>query len=198
MHFCHRSLIKNRRWALGLGHWALLAVLAASAASGCAKASAQTVPDGPPLATPPPPSRVFAPLEEEPLVSSPVAEAPAAPAPRVPPPIPARRASAPEPEKPAAPAPAPAPVAEVPRELRAASVPADPESEKRITQLVQNALRDLKSVDYGKLTRGGKEQYDQAKGFAEEAEKALRERNFVYAQTAADKAANLASELSGR
>jgi hypothetical protein len=195
--FRHRSSIVTRRWALGIGLWALLA---ASAASGCAKARAQTVPDGPPLAMPPPPSRVFAPLEEEPLVSSPVPpETTTTTAPGVatakPP---TRKPSPPEPEKPAAPAPTPAPAAEVPRELRAASLPADPESERRITQLVQNALRDLKGVDYGKLTRGGKEQYDQAKGFAEEAEKALRERNFVYAQTAADKAANLASELSGR
>ena len=43
------------------------------------------------------------------------------------------------------------------------------------------------------LTRGGREQYDSAKGFTEEAEKALKERNFVYAQTAADKAAKLAA-----
>lgn len=188
-----RALI--RRWALGVGHCALTAALAA----GCAKARAQTVPDGPPLAMPQPPSRVFSPLEEEPLVSSPVAEAPAVLPPRVPPTTPpARRQTPPEPEKPAAPTPAPAPAAEVPRELRAASLPADPESERRITELLRNAARDLKVVDYGKLTRGGKEQYDQAKGFAEEAEKALRERNFVYAQTAADKAAKLASELSGR
>jgi hypothetical protein len=196
MKFCHRSLIKNRRWALGVGCWALLAALAAS---GCAKARAQTVPDGPPLATPPPPSRVFAPLEEEPLISTPVEEATAAPAPRVPATTPpARRPSPPEPEKPAAPAPAPAPAAEVPRVLSAASSPADAESTQRITELLRNAARDLKGVDYGKLTRGGKEQYDQAKLFAEEAEKALRERNFVYAQTVADKAANLARELSGR
>ena len=87
---------------------------------------------------------------------------------------------------------------EAPRELRAASLPGDPESERRIAGLLQNATRDLKGVDYGKLTRGGKEQYDQAKGFVEEAEKALKERNFVYAQTAADKAAKLANELSGR
>jgi hypothetical protein len=148
---------------------------------------------------PQPPSRVFSPLEDEPLVSSPtgVAEASPAPAPRVATPPPTRKPTPPEPEKPAAPAPAPA-AAEQPRELRAASLPADPEAERRITQLVQNAYRDLKGVDYGKLTRGGKEQYDLAKGFAEQAEKALRERDFVYAQAAADRSAKLASELSGR
>jgi hypothetical protein len=147
---------------------------------------------------PQPPSRVFAPLEEEPLVSSPVAEAPAAPAPRVPPPVPTRRPTQPEPEKPAAPAPAPVPATEVPRVLSAASSPADEVSERRILDLLRTANRDLKSVDYGKLTRGGKESYDFAKGYVEEAEKALRERNYVFAQTAADKAAKLAFELSGR
>jgi hypothetical protein len=187
----HRSLIM-RRWALTLGQCALLAAVA----SGCAKARAQTVPDGPPLAMPPPPSRVFSPLEEEPLVSSPVAEASPAPAPRTATTAPpTRKPAPPEPEKPAAPAPPPVPSAEQPRQLSAASLPSDPESEKRIIALLNNAARDLKNVDYGKLTRGGKEQYDQAKGFAEEAEKALKERNFVYAQTAADKAAKLASEL---
>jgi hypothetical protein len=157
------------------------------------------VPDGPPLATPQPPSRVFAPLEDEPLVSSPVAEAPVASAPGVPAPRPpVRRPTPAETEKPAPPPPAPAPAVEAPRELRAASTPGDRESEQRINGLLQNANRDLKGVDYGKLTRGGKESYDQAKGFIEEAEKALKERNFVYAQTAADRASKLASELAGR
>ena len=190
----HRSSIVNRRWAMSLAMCALSAALA----GGCAKARAETVPDGPPLATPQPPSRVFAPIEEEPLVSSPVAEAPAAPAPRVPPATqPARRTPLPEPEKPT---PAPAPVAsvEAPRVLSAVSAPLDPEAEKRINELLRNAKGDLSRVDYRGLTRGGREQYDSAKGFTEEAEKALKERNFIYAQTAADKAAKLAAELLGR
>ena len=172
-----------------------------AAGTGCAKARAQTVPDGPPLAMPQPPSRVFAPIEEEPLVSSPVApDAPATPAPRVTATRPPARRAAPEPEKadPAPPPPAPAPVVEAPRELRAASSPADPEAERRISDLLQRAARDLNRVDYRRLTAGGKEQYDQAKSFSEEAEKALKERNFVYAQTAAEKSAKLATELLGR
>lgn len=190
----HRSSIVNRRLALGVAMCALSAALA----GGCAKARAETVPDGPPLATPQPPSRVFAPLEEEPLVSSPVAEAPVAPPARVPPATqPARRTPPPEPEKPT-PAPAPAASAEAPRVLSAVSAPPDPEAEKRINELLRNAKGDLSRVDYRGLTRGGREQYDSAKGFTEEAEKALKERNFVYAQTAADKAAKLAAELLGR
>ena len=190
----HRSSIVNRRWALSLAMCALSAALA----GGCAKARAETVPDGPPLATPQPPSRVFAPIEEEPLVSSPVAEAPVAPPPRVPPTTqPARRTPPPEPEKPN-PAPAPAASVEAPRVLSAVSAPLDPEAEKRINELLRNAKGDLSRVDYRGLTRGGREQYDSAKGFTEEAEKALKERNFIYAQTAADKAAKLAAELLGR
>lgn len=190
----HRSSIVNRRWALGVAMCALSAALA----GGCAKARAETVPDGPPLATPQPPSRVFAPLEEEPLVSSPVAEAPVAPPARVPPATqPARRTPPPEPEKPT-PAPAPAASVDPPRVLSAVSAPLDPEAEKRINELLRNAKGDLSRVDYRGLTRGGREQYDSAKGFTEEAEKALKERNFVYAQTAADKAAKLAAELLGR
>lgn len=192
--FCYRASIMNRRWAVGLGLWAWLA---ASAAGGCAKMRAETVPDGPPLATPQPPSRVFAPVEEEPLVSSPVENAPVATAPRVPaPPPPARRTPPPEPEKPVAAAPQPS--VDVPRVLSAASAPGDPEAERRITEMLRNATRDLNRVDYRGLTRGGRESYDQAKGFIEEAEKALKERNFVYAQTTADKAGKLATELLGR
>ena len=189
----HRSSIVNRRWVLGLGICALSAALA----GGCAKARAETVPDGPPLATPQPPSRVFAPIEEEPLVSSPVADTAPATAPRVPPPTPpVRRTPAPEPEKPAAAAPQPAD--ERPRVLSAVSTPADREAEQRITEMLRTALRDLNRVDYRGLTRGGREQYDQAKGFTEEADKALKERNFIYAQTIADKAVKIASELLGR
>jgi len=190
----HRSSIVNRRWALSLAMCALTAALA----GGCAKARAETVPDGPPLATPQPPSRVFAPIEEEPLVSSPVAEAPVATAPRVPPTTqPRPRTPTPEPEKPT-PAPAPAASVEAPRVLSAVSAPLDPEAEKRINELLRSAKGDLSRVDYRGLTRGGREQYDSAKGFTEEAEKALKERNFIYAQTAADKAAKLAAELLGR
>jgi hypothetical protein len=189
----HRSSIVNRRWVVAMALCAMSTVVA----TGCAKARAETVPDGPPLAMPQPPSRVFSPLEEEPLVSSPVAEAPVvAPSPVPPPAPPVRRTPAPEPEKPVAAAPPPS--QEAPRELRAASLPADPEAERRITEVLRVASRDLNRVDYRGLSRGGRDSYYQAKGFIDEAEKALTARNFVYAQTAADKAAKLANELVGR
>ena len=60
------------------------------------------------------------------------------------------------------------------------------------------ATRDLKSVDYGRLSTEGKAQYDQSKSFAQQAEQAVKEKNFVYAMTLADKAATLAAALAGR
>jgi hypothetical protein len=48
------------------------------------------------------------------------------------------------------------------------------------------------------LSVAGREQYDQAKSFGEQADEALTQRNYVFAETLADKAAKLASELSGR
>jgi hypothetical protein len=53
-------------------------------------------------------------------------------------------------------------------------------------------------VDYGKLNADARAQYDQAKRFMEQAQQALRDRNFVFAATLADKAATLAAELVSR
>ncbi len=64
--------------------------------------------------------------------------------------------------------------------------------------VMARASRDLGRVDYGRLSREGKAQYDQSKRFSEQAEQALKEKNFVYAMTLADKAAMLAAELAAR
>jgi len=50
----------------------------------------------------------------------------------------------------------------------------------------------------GRLTAAGREQYDQAKSFGEQADEAIGQRNYVFAETLADKAAKLATELLGR
>lgn len=186
-----------------LGSWVaiLLGVgISAASATGCAKARAATVPDGPPLAMPAPPPRVFAPVgPEEPLAAGPVVpETPTAEAPQVPQRRPPRpRQAAAEPEKPE-PSPQPAqPAPEQPRELRAASTPADAEAEKKIRALLLSASRNLGNVDYQKLSVAGREQYDSAKSFGEQAGEALTLRNYVFAETLADKAAKLATELLG-
>ncbi len=183
----------------GFFHFALCVVIFATLAAGCAKARAETVPDGPPLAMPPPPPRVFLPVDEEPpLAAAPVVvEPPTTEAPQVPQRRPPRRATTTESEKPE-PAPQPAPpAAEAPRELRAASTPADAEANKKILALLQVASRNLNQVDYQKLSVAGREQYEQAKSFGEQANEALTQRNYVFAETLADKAAKLASELLG-
>ena len=181
-------------------HFAFCILTCAALASGCAKARAATVPDGPPLAMPVPPPRVFAPVgPEEPLAAGPVVpETPTAEAPSVQQRRPPRRAATPpETEKPD-PTPAPAqPTPEQPRELRAASTPADAEADKKIRALLLTASRNLGNVDYQKLSVAGREQYDQAKSFGEQAGEALTLRNYVFAETLADKAAKLATELLG-
>jgi hypothetical protein len=175
--------------------------ISVASAAGCAKARAATVPDGPPLAMPQPPPRVFVPIgDEEPLAAAPaVPESPPVEAPQLPARRPPRRAAnPPEPEKPE---PAPQPAASTPepqRELRAASAPADADAEKKIRALLQLASRNLGNVDYQRLSVEGKEQYDQAKSFGEQAGEALTQRNYIFAETLADKAAKLATELAGR
>jgi len=170
----------------------------------CAKAQANS-PTGPPLQVPAPPERVLAPVDEPVTASAPPPETPppaTAAAPRTPPRPPARK---PEPEKPAEPAtpaaatttPAPA-ASEPPRELRPASPAADAAAERQARDALTRASRDLGRVDYGKLNADARAQYDQSKRFAEQAQQALRDRNFVFASTLADKAAALAAELVAR
>jgi hypothetical protein len=167
--------------------------------SGCAKARAETSPDGPPLAVPAPPPRVIAPAEE-PLTAAPAELTEPAPAP----PNPARRA----PTRPnAAPAQKPeqAPPVEPPPQA-APEAPAEPAptlrapgvAEKPVRDRLYAANRDLGRVDYTKLSVDGRVQYEQSKRFIQQAEDALKAQNFVFAQTLADKAATLAAELLGR
>jgi hypothetical protein len=190
-----------RRWlalpALCILHSALLLSL-----TGCgAKAKAQTLPDGPPLAVPiAPPHEIVieqiaqAPPEPEPeRVPEVVATKPEPPTERRPtrPPAP-RSETTPPPNLPAAaaqPAPSEAPV------VRATPAAAGAD-EKKVRELLNRANSDLaKRVDYQKLSDEGKQQYNEAKRFSEQAEQAIKDRNFPYALSLAEKAARLAAEL---
>jgi hypothetical protein len=71
------------------------------------------------------------------------------------------------------------------------------DAERGVRELLTRAARDLNRVDYGKLSADGRTQYEQSKRFSQQAEQALRDRNFVFATTLADKAATLATELLG-
>jgi hypothetical protein len=174
--------------------------------SACAKARAETVPDGPPLVVPAPPPRVLVPLDDPLPATAAAPEAPAVPA-RAPARPPARRPTGatadtdPRPE-----APPPAPVAATPppepvptetRELSAAPTANTAAAERNVRDLLARAARDINRVDYARLSVDGRAQYDQSKRFSQQAEEALKVRNFVFAATLADKAATLASELLG-
>jgi hypothetical protein len=179
------------------GAWLLAAVLAA----GCAKAKPPVLPDGPALAMPLPPPRVFAPVEEPIAVPPTVPEVATSEPPKPTQRPPARRPSPPpaaaERPEPEAPAPVATVPVEPPRELRPGSSTADAAAERQVRDLLQRASRDLNRVDYRRLSNEGRSQYDQAKRFSDQAEQALKERNFVFAATLADKAATLASQLGG-
>ena len=181
----------------------MAACLAAAAICGaCAKAQAKNVPDGPPLAMPMPPERVLAPVElpVAVAVAAPAVEAPSdppavTPPPRTPPRPPQRRE---EPERPPEAAPAAAEGPAEPRDLRPTSPALDAAAEREVRDTLARAARDLARVDYARLTADARSQYDQSKRFTQQAEEALRDRNFVFAATLADKAATLAAGLTGR
>jgi len=158
----------------------------------CAKAQAKGAPAGPP-------PRVLAPVEEPVVAVAPEpAPEPVAVPPRTPPRPPARRVETERPEPaPAAAAPVDAAAAE-PRELRPASPALDATADKEVRDTLARAARDLGRVDYGRLSAAARAQYDQSKRFTQQAEQALKDRNFVFAATLADKAATLAAELIGR
>jgi hypothetical protein len=185
-------------------HGAVMVALIACIAGGCARGQAKTSAAGPPLDVPAPPPRVLAPVEEPATVEAPPPEtppAPAAAAPRTPPRPPARRTEPERPPESAAPAaatpPAPAPP-EPSRELRPASPAADATAERDTREALSRASAALSRVDYGKLSADSRAQYDQSKRFMEQAQQALKDRNFVFAATLADKAATLAVGLQNR
>jgi hypothetical protein len=152
-------------------------IFAAMAAGGCAKAQA-AAPAGPPLDVPAPPDRVLAPVEE-PVTAS-------APEPETPPPAPI------------ATTPRTPPAAEPPRELRPNTPSGDAAAERDARDKLARAARDLGRVDYGKLNADARSQYEQSERFTEQAQQALKDRNFVFASTLADKAAALAAGLAPR
>ena len=184
-----------------LGRGALLVLLVCGSVA-CSRLHARTVPEAPPLATPTPPPRVLIPITSTPIVN---AEPPiAAPNPDLP--VDAPRAAPPraaertEPRPPAAaspPAEAP-PVEDVgpveaPRTLQATANAA--QTEQRARTLLASAERDLGRIDYRTLGDNARAQYDVAKQFARQAEEALRDKNVVFAEQLADKAAGLATLL---
>jgi hypothetical protein len=184
--------------------WLAAAIMAVSL-GGCLRSHPETEPAMPPLAVPLPPPRVLPPLEGGPIEGAvpTTSEQP----PENPRPTPRRR-EAPKPAE-AAPRTDAAPAPAVPESPPSEATPAEPApvlqltppgEEARVQQAVRQQLaradRDLSRVDYRALGVDARAQYETAKRFALLAEQALKERNLVFAQTLADKAAAIADVLA--
>lgn len=164
--------------------------------TGCgSRARAETVPDGPPLSVPVPPAHEIA-IEQ--VAEAPPPEPTPVPEP-VPPPTPkptvTRTPARPERETPAPVAAQPATAPQTPPAEGTAVRGASAADEKRVREQLSKAATDLNRVDYKRLSTEGKSQYDQSKRFSDEAQQAIKVRNFLLALTLADKAATLAAEL---
>ena len=176
----------------------------------CAKAkAADLVPDGPPLAMSAPPPRVITPAEGVAVAppSPPNPETPAPPATgatstRQPTgkPAPARvnTGATDTPAAATAPPEPPPPAAPPPLEVRAVSSAAAAAEEKKVRDVMGRTTAILNKVNYQRLNGEGKKQYDQSKRFNEQADEALKEKNFVYAMQLAENAATFAAQLAGR
>ena len=139
---------------------------------------------------PAPPARVLIPVDAPaPLAAQPEPELP--PTAVAPKPAPKPVAAKPQPAPPVA---AQAPPVPDTRQLQTNAV-TSAAAERNVRDLLARAARDLGRVNYNRLSTDARAQYDQSKRFSEQAQQALRERNFVFAATLADKAATLAAEL---
>jgi outer membrane biosynthesis protein TonB len=182
----------------------LLALLSMSAA--CAHGQAATIVELPPLDMPEAPPRIVEAVEpqqpavvtlpDEPRTNLP---RPATPAPRT---TDAQRPSEPPKTEPVVTEPSPAtqepPKTPPPTTLQTTPTQREGEVERRVRNLVAQAMNDLNRVNYQALNVDARNQYDTAKRFAGQAEEALRARNLVFASNLADKAAALAAQLLGR
>src|SRR5689334_6911118 len=175
-------------------------------AAGCSvplKAKAPV--ERPALDVPPPPPRVIEPAPIPDPPPEPVPDLPPAPAPTKParPAAPRPNTAESKPEtKPDTPpaeatAPAPTPPPSVPQ-LRTPQTADGSEAEKNVRSTLDRAKGVLNSVPFNSLSNERKKGYNDAKAFIQAAEEALTKNNYVFAQSLATKAENLAHELSGR
>lgn len=173
-------------------------VVLALAATGCAKAKAHVEPELPSLTPPPPPPRVVAVYEPE-VEATPIVEPEPAEAAEVPRPRPARPpgnrndgVTRPEPVRPE---PAVRPNPSPPALTLKPPAGTEAKTEASIRGLLDRAGRDLGRVNYAALDPDGRAQYDTARRFRQQAEEALKNRNYVFAGKLADKAATMAAVL---
>jgi hypothetical protein len=151
-----------------------------------------------------PPPRVITPVEAVAVAPPPPPPAPepaAATPTKTASPAPRPRAADAKPDPPPAAAAQPAtPIVSSPEPLEVRSVPsaAAAAEDRKVRDVMARAQKDLTRVSPQRLSAEGKSQYEQAKRFYEQADEALKEKNFVYAMKLAENAATLAEELAGR
>ncbi len=181
----------------------LVLICFAVALTACGKQRVATQPDLPPLAPPPPPPRIVAPPDTSEQPPEPVPEPDRKPSHRVPPRNEAAREpppkpEAPKPQTPVTPTPPVRDEAPPPTTLQTKPPATQAKMDQQARGLLAQAKKDLSRVDQRSLNADGKGQYETARRFVEQAEQALKERNFVLALELADKAATIAGVLVGR
>jgi hypothetical protein len=171
--------------------------------SGCFGLRARAVTAPEPLDMPEPPPRVVEVREPDvpppiPLPEEPVRNTPTRPRPSPPQAEQTRPAQTPPPE---APADAVKPEELTPRPattLQTTPTQREEEVERRIQGVLGQAKGDLNRVNYQNLNSDGRMQYDLAKRFVSQSEEALKAKNLVLANSLAEKASTLATQLLGR
>jgi len=155
------------------------------------------------MSVPPPPPRVIEPTPMPEPTPEPVADLPPAPAKPV---RPAARENR-EPAKPETKPPEtpvqepqqqPAPVPQPPTQLRTPATANDSEAENAIRTSIDRSRNLLASVNFGMLSNERKKAYNDAKMFLDQAESALKQGNYVFAQAVANKGELLAHDLAGK
>jgi hypothetical protein len=171
-------------------------------ASACAATVKTKAPvERPNLDVPPPPPRVIEPAPVPESLPEPVPELPPPPAPAKPRPQPRPQ---PEPKGEAKPEQAPpeggSPSAPPPNqpELRTPQTADGTEAEKTVRVTLERAKAVLNTVNFNPLSNERKKAYNDAKAFIQQAEDAVKQKNYVFAQSLATKAETLATELAGR
>jgi hypothetical protein len=175
------------------------AVCGIAVSAACVSTQAKSPLALPNLDVPPAPPRV---IETTPLpepAPEPVSELPA-PAPSTPRPRQAAREAKPEPKPeapPAEPAPAAAPPPAPAPQLRTPATADPAEASRQVRDIIEHAKKTLASINYQRLTKARRTEYDRANTMITEAEAAVKAEKFPYGKSLADKADQIAKELGG-
>jgi hypothetical protein len=173
-------------------------------ASACAThAKAKAPVERPNLDVPPPPPRVVeaAPVPEsapDPVPDLPPPPAPARPRPAQPRPQPAEPKPEAKPEQAPPESATQAPPANQMPQLRTPQTADGTEAEKTVRTTIDRARNVLNTVNFNPLSNERKKAYNDAKAFIQQAEDAAKQGNYVFAQSLANKAETLATELAGK